>query len=319
MSAVSTSEAALVAAATKYSDQLFTQAYFEFDAIKHAIVMEGIKGQKVLTELDIAKYIWKRASSSFRPTPNLVKFKPRTIDVVEADADFLIEPLKLAKSYLDHFRKLGQNNYDIPFEIQVLGGLMLRMGQQLNEAFWQGSKANSPNPDDPLHLLFDGIIETSKKLRAVNGAVPVQGGEYSETNIVPQISSMQARLGGAARQEGIVGFCNKKNLLLYIANMESLYPHSAPRLLFDKLGEPEAVQMRHYSGWLYSPSDYGSSELITLTAKNNIVFGTDQMSDVETPFKIMAQIKDFQFTKRAAFGLNVRCGDADYLVTNDLN
>lgn len=316
-----TSAAALQAYTEQFSTELFNRAYWGFDAATEALILEGVKGRITLTDLEISENIWKRASGDFTPTPNIVNYVPRTLSVVAADADILIEPYKLASSYLDVMKKAGQNVGDIPFEGQVMAGLVIAMSKQMSKTFWQGKETANPQPTDLLNLLFDGYIELCKKARTQGASVvPVPGGAYTKSNVLAHFNSMFEPLGAEAIQNGVVSYSNRKIMTLYHQALSEDNKYFRPEVKRNKAGVIEAVEMKDGIGWLIAKNDYGTSNLVSMTQRNNIVWATDQLADQTAEFEIKEQIKKVkQMSVRAMFGMNLRCVDADYMSINDLN
>jgi hypothetical protein len=318
MSAINVASAeALQNYTRKFWEVLSERMYFGFKSIEHATVLEGVKGQIVLTDLEIGPLL-KRASDSFAPSPNIIKYRPRLLTTVALDIDFEINPKKFANTYLEEMRKKGQNGKDIPHEGQVMGGLILKMESEKEDAFWKAKKTATPSPTDLMKLCFDGAIPMMKELRGTNTPVPVSGGVYTVSNIRQQLRDMFESLTAEAKEMGVEIYMSRTNLYKYVDAYKAAHNGNAPMIIKNKYGVLVGCEFEDGMGKIFCPNGYGTTNFVAMTQRGNIVWATDDIADADS-FKFVDQIKTIQFTTALRVGMGLRFGDQDYIAVNDLD
>jgi hypothetical protein len=322
MDSINTVNAELLQGYTRrFSDVLIERAFYGALSLQDFLIITGIKGEEVLTELLIGKLL-KRASADFRPRANSINYGARKISTVALDADILINPKKFANSYLESMRQKGQNGKDLPFEGQVMAGLVNKLVEEIEFAIWQAEETSTPNADDLMMLTFNGIIKQCKMIRAGSGYSPinVSGGSYTETNIYPNFKDMFLSLGAEATMDGVIAHGSKSNLFKYIENYKTIHKGIGPELMFTEGTKKMAfaAMLPNATGWYYARPGYGASNLVVMTQPNNFVYGTDDMQDTKN-FKVVDQIKSIEMTLATRIGVGIRIDKGDYLAMNDLN
>jgi hypothetical protein len=319
MSAIKlTSAAALQDYTRQFHETLFERAYFGFSALMHATQLDGIKGEIVLTDLQIGDLL-KRASPTFQPLPNIINYRPRIMTTVAVDVDFEINPKLLANTYLEGLRKKGQNGKDIPYEGQVMGGLVNKMKDEHQRAFFVGKKSTNPMSSDMMKQCFNGMIEIAKLLR-LGGNLPyvVRGGGYTMENIVQEFQNQIMTLGVEALANGAELHCNRKNLFLYMDAYEKQNPNRELVKIRNAGDVVIGCEMKNGIGKIYSEDGFGTSNMVIATQRGNFVWGTDDATDADG-FAFKEQIKTIQFTTQTRIGMEVINGDEDYISVNDLD
>lgn len=318
MPAINTTSAeALQNYAQAFWPTLKDRMFFSFNSLEHATVIDGVKGRIVLTDLEIGTLV-KRASTSFAPTSNIINYRPRVLTTEAVDVDFEINPKLLASSYLEQFRAKGQNNKDIPFEAQVMGGLANKIRQEMEIAFWQAVPAGTPTATDALKFVFTGAIKLLKDIRTAGlTPVPVSGGVYTIDNIVENLDAMYLTLGAEAIEMGVEAYASRQNLNLYVAALRKRFNFFMPNFKRNAAGIIYAVELNNGVGWLYARAGFGTSNFIGMTQRGNITWGTDDVNDGAN-FKMVDTIKTIQFTTAMRIGMQIRIAEQDYLAVNDL-
>ena len=318
MEAINTTSAeALQGYAQQFWQTLKTRMFYDFVSLEHFTVIDGVKGQVVLTDLEIGNLV-KRASTSFMPSANIIKYRPRTLFTKAVDVDFEINPKLLANSYLEQFRAKGQNNKDIPFEAQVMGGLANKIRQEVEFASWQAEETSTPTATDLLKKVFNGAIKILKMIRAQGHVpVPVPSGVYTIDNIIPHFDAMALTLGAEAFANGVEAHGARHILNMYIAALRKTFPYFQPTYKRDAQGRIIAVELNNGIGYLWTRPGYGASNFVFMTQRGNICYGTDDMNDGSS-FKMVDTIKSIQFTTQMRIGMEVQIAEQDYIAMNDL-
>ena len=280
-------------------------------------VYEGIKGQKVLTELRINS-LAKRWAKTFDPTAGIINFVPRTLYTYPAKIDFEIFPQEFEASYLGKFRMKGQK-MDIPFEGYIMEKLMLQLAAELNNACINGVAAGVPAGTDLLAALFNGITKIAKLARTGgHTAIPVAGGAYTTANIIGEFNEMRDSLGGTKEQDKVVAYCSVANGRLYLDAYRAKHQGNDPMLQRDANGLITAIMMEDGDGWIYPLHGWGTSNFVLMTFEGNFAYAVDDVADYNA-FRFKDQIRSIQFAMDFKVGVEFAFLSTDYVAMNDLN
>jgi len=194
-----TSAAALRDYVLDYYETLLTKLYFGFRTSALVTPHEGVKGREWLTSMTVGA-LTKRYNKTFAPTANAINFVPRQLIVSQAKVDLEITPKDFESTYLGRHRQPGQQPYDLPFEGQIIEGILAKIGEEMELAFWQAEAAAVPNANDLLIALFDGVkaVITAE----IANLSPVATGAITNTNAMASIESVYKTLGKAYKDSG---------------------------------------------------------------------------------------------------------------------
>lgn len=313
-----TSAAALQDFTQDYHDELIGRGFFGFPSLEHTTVLDNVKGKVVLTDLTIGD-LAKRASRTFAAQNNIANFKPRILTVDACDIDFEIFPKDFEKTYLGRYRQKGQNNKSIPFEAYIMQRLMRKLKQELEFAFWQGEAAASPAATDLMRQVFNGIKKLVVDIRAGGHNVhAVSGGVYTVDNILPNFASMFESMGAVAEEEGVEAYGSRKVMNVYINAYKKKHNGNAPEVMKNAAGVIMAVMLENGEGWFYCLPGLRSSQMVIMTIKGNLFYGTDDLGDTDG-FEFKDQIKSIQYTTAFKVGVGIGIEEEEYFAFNDLN
>jgi hypothetical protein len=228
MSSISyTSAAAFQSYVQKYYDMLITELFFGFRTSALVTPHEGVKGRELITAMTIGA-LAKRYSKTFSPTADAINFIPRNLIVAPAKVDLEITPKDFESTYLGMARQPGQKSYDLPYEGQIISGIIAKVAQEMELAFWQAAAAGSPSNSDLLIALFDGVQEVIKD--EIANLSPVATGAISNTNAVEAVYSVYKSIGKAYKDQGVDVFLSydvyEKFIENYQATVSANFAHS---------------------------------------------------------------------------------------------
>ena len=311
-----TTAAAFQAYVRDYAPELISKAFFAFKTamIPGINIQEGVKGQRILTEVVIAT-LARKWNRNFESIADAVNFKPRTLSVVPAKVDISIAPQEFETTYLGQFRQRGQNpGADLPFEAFIMDKLLAKVAQEIEIAVWRGVVPGSPSGTDALALLFDGFMELIRDLvTGGHAVVAVSGGAYTANNIISNFEAMFDELSPALQDMPVVACCSMANLKLYKQAYRELYgkyvvnePNAINRLKLD-FGDVTLIGL----------PGIGTSDRVVMTPAENLVIGFDSFDDTTT-FNFEQDKRCIDMWMDFKMGVQIAITDDDFLVVNDL-
>lgn len=303
-----------------YQSELNERAFYSFASLDEMTLLQGVKSGTVLTDMVIEK-LGKRASSTFRPRANKIKFRPRTLVTKQIDEDLEFNPHIFANTYLDALRKAGQNGKDLPFDSKVFGGIALKLRESIAKATWNAKETDTPSENDDMDLVFDGIHEICKQIRTEAGyaPTPVPTGEFTKDNVLSWYKNAFASLGVEANSEGVVTYVPRSVLTMTLDALIDKYNGVHPyQVLRNKKGLAIGVEMENGMGYIKTYPEKGNSQMVIMTQPGNFVYGTDVIGDYEA-FKFQDTIKTIQMTVKFNIGIQARFSAPDYIAISDTN
>jgi hypothetical protein len=205
-----------------FHDQLLTEMLVGFRSSNLFTPHEGIKREKILTEITVAA-LSRRYSSTFQATNNAFNFIPRKLRVVDAKVDLIIIPKDFESNYLGMFRKRGQDSYDLPFARFILDRYIAKIQEEQEYAIWRAEEKAVPASGDLLAELFDGLgAIIAEELTATN-LTPTTTGALTASNTVASVENCVKALGDAYLNAGVDIFLNPVDAINYVQNYRASF------------------------------------------------------------------------------------------------
>lgn len=298
-----------------YSEELFTELFYGFKTADLATIHEGIKGEKVFTQLEVADNLARRWAKSFDPV-EAAAFKPRVLKTVLNKVDFSIVPQEYESSYLGAFRKKGQNNDDWPFQAYIMEKIMAKLNQEFEVAAWQGVEESTPSAGDYLRQTFDGYLQIIADALTAGDITAVTTGALSTSNIIEKLRLMWAQVGTPYKENGIDIFVPYAIYDMYRIAYKDAYKVDPAFLQVTNAGY-QGIQYELGGGnaRMIPINGMGSSGRVVMTPKENLTLGIDSASDVM--FKVKEEIRELQFWMDFRMGAQIMIQKDGILVVND--
>lgn len=313
-----TDAAALQAYIRDYRDDLWARTFYGFETSKIVDIETGVKGQRILSRLDISSKLSRRFDGDFLPKANAVKIVPRKLETEIASLEFQFTPTLLEKDYTGYLRKTGQDPYDFPYEQFIMMKLVEKDRQEKEDAVWQAVKATTPAADDALDELFDGFLKIIADATAGGTPVlpPVATGAITASNAVDKFFDLWNQVDKSYKKTGVTFFCPMHIFDYYAKNYKALN-HSSP--------EVKPIANAEYSGMVYEYGagrsnivgvpGMGSSGRVIVTPAQNLVIGVDGAEDEE----LNVQQDHYQMDIFGAYrlGVQIRTLEPGIIVVNN--
>lgn len=307
---------ALQAYVRDYAQELFTKMFYRFKTAELVSVEEGVKGQRILTNLKVGTGLSKRYSSTFAGKADAAEFVPRTLTTVLNKAEFSFTPTELENSYLGWLRKSGQDPMDNPFEAYVMEKFTNALKMEMENAVWQGVAAGSPASTDLLAATFNGFKKIIADEITDMNITPITTTAITSTNAVAKFRLLWAGVDPAYQESGTAIICSMPVYDAYRINYKDLY-HQAPTTA--------PIAGTNYEGMDYELGGgntkivcvpgLGSSGRVIVTPLENLVIGLDGAQDIN--WNVEQDHWNMDVFAAFRLGVQIRSIEAGVLVVNE--
>lgn len=299
-----------------FADELFTEQFYGFKTSDLATTYEGVKGEHVITSLEIGDNLARRWGRGFNPLPDIATPKPRVLKTVLNKVDFSIVPQEYEFSYLGQLRKKGQNPEDWPLSAYIMEKVMAKMKQEFEVALWQGQAAAVPSPDDFLRQTFDGYLKIVTDALASGAITAVATGASTSADIIADLRLMWAQVGSPYQENGTDIFMSYALYDIYRIAYKDAYKIDPAYIQITEAGY-QGIQFELGSGntRIIPINGMAGSGRIIITPRENLVIGIDSPSD--TQFRVQADIRELKFAQDFRMGAQILLQKNGVLVVND--
>jgi len=299
-----------------YADDLFCQLFYGFKTSDLAQTFEGIKGEHIITQLEIGENLARRWGKDFAPVANAATFKPRKLKTVLNKVDFSIVPQQYEASYMGAWRKKGQNPGDWPFSAYVMSKMMAKLMQEFEVAIWKGVEEASPSDGDFLRQTFDGYLQIIVEALAAGDIDAVVTGAVNSGNIIASLRTMWASVLSQYKENGTDIFMSYELYDVYRIAYKDAYKVDPAYIQITEAG---------YQGVLYELGNgntriipingMSGSGRIIITPRENLTIGIDSPAD--TMFNVKDDIRELKFWMDFRMGAQILLQQNGILVVND--
>jgi hypothetical protein len=264
-----TSAASLQAYVRDYYDVLISKMFMGFPTAQICTPHEGVKGQEVLTELQLGNLI-RRYSPTFSVVNNTHSFVPKILTVHKNKVDLRIIPEQFETSYLGRHRQKGQNDMDLPFEGQLLMKSIEKISAEMEIAMWQAVQTTTPSNNDVISQTFNGFAKIISD--NIGDLAPVVSGGLTANNAYTTIEAVFMGLASQYQDAGVDIILNPKTYQLAIQEYREKYKFYVAR----PNGQP-GFDLAANVNYLVLPGV--PDNLIVATPRENLHYGYDSNLD----------------------------------------
>lgn len=260
-----------------FQEKLLTLLYSGFSTGDLITAHEGVKGEKVLTEMILGTLVhrWRK---TFDPTAGAIDFNPRVLTVKPAKVDLQVYPQEYEDSYLGMLRQKGFKVDDFPFQLYVLSQILAKIAEEKEIAIWQGIMTGSA-VTDPLTSLINGFLKQIADGITATDITVVSTGALTEADIIDQVEAVHSGLSPAQQVATTYGFVSLATYKLYLrAYRDQVSKYTG---VIQSNGR-EMVKLDFAPAWLVPTVGMGTSSRIIFTDPMNFHHGYDGASDGQT-------------------------------------
>lgn len=299
----------------EFAEELFTELFYGFKTADLATIHEGIKGEKVFTQLEVADNLARRWAKSFDPT-DAASFKPRKLVTVLNKVDFSIVPQEYESSYLGMFRKKGQSVTDWPFQAYIMEKVLAKLKQEFEVAAWQGVEEASPSAGDYLRQTFDGYLQILVEALAAGDIDAVPTGAITSSNILAKLREMWAEVLTQYKEGGMDIFMSYTLYDAYRIAYKDAYKIDPVFAQVTNAGY-KGIEYELGAGntRIIPINGMGTSGRVVITPRENLVLGIDSSSDVM--FNTEQEVRELKFWMDFRMGAQIMIQKNGILVVND--
>lgn len=300
-----------------YAENLYSQLFYGFKSAQLVTAHEGIKGEKILTELEIGDNLAKRWAKSFDPVTDAIDFIPRKLKTVLNKVDLSIVAQEFETSYLGMMRQKGQKVDDIPFQAYIFDRIMAKLNQELEYAFWQAAEAATPAATDFLRQTFDGILTIITKAITATTITPVVTGAINSTNAVEKFRLLWEEVDEANKEAGVDFACSYALYDAYRIRYKTLYgQHPNEPLITGTNFTGMPFELGGGNSRIIPFPGMSGSGRVVLTQLSNLHYGMDAFNDIEM-FNVEQEVREMRFWMDFRMGTQIGMIRDGSLVVND--
>lgn len=299
-----------------YADELFCEMFYGFKTSDLAKTYEGIKGEHVITQLEIGENLARRWAKTFDPVTDAATFKPRVLKTVTNKVDFSVVPQQYEAAYLGAWRKKGQDPMDWPFAAYVLSKIMAKLQQEFEVAVWQGVEEASPSAGDYLRQTFDGYLQIITESLAAGDIDAVTTGAITGSNIIAKLRDMWAEVLSQYKENGTDILMSYAMYDTYRIAYKDAYKIDPAYIDITNSGY-RGVQFELGNGntRIIPVNGMAGSNRIVITPRENLTIGIDAGSDFV--FRVKEDIRELKFAMDFRMGAQILMQKNGILVVND--
>jgi hypothetical protein len=284
---------ALSAYAGQYEQALFSTLVNGMDAAKDITVYPNVKDTVKLTKLTAGGGA-RPYSATHQPNTAALAYTGRDLTVRIGKLDLLVEPLKYNNTWMSQVMSAGTNNDDIPFAQYVWEQVMKELAAEINDStVWAGTYNASGSNAAAIATGLGTLIAT--ELTATN-LTAVATGAISNTNAVEKFELMYKSMPAAYRSQGFTIYCSYNSFDKYQEDYRERFKkyvemNDNGQYTLDATARKVNIVP---ATWM------GTSNRLVATPKENLLLGTDLLSD----FNKINTIQDV-WTIKAGIGFKI--------------
>jgi hypothetical protein len=298
---------ALSAYAGTYEQALFSTLVNGMDAANDLTVYPNVKDTIKLTKLTAGG-----GARPYRPQhdPNedALAYTGRDLSVKIGKLDLLVEPLKYTNTWMSQAMGAGTNNNDIPFAQYTWEQVMKELAEEINDnTVWAGThNANGTEAVD-IATGLGTLIEAEIEYETLE---PVTTGAITNENAVAKFELMMKAMPVAYRNRGFSIYCSYSSFDKYQEDYREKFKkyvemNEAGQYTLDATSRRVNIVP---CSWM------GTSSRLVATPKENLLLGTDLLSD----FNKINTVQDVWTIKAGiAFKIGFQIRDLAALRVND--
>lgn len=299
-----------------YAEQMFCELFYGFKTSGLAQMFEGIKGQHVITQLEIGDNLARRWNKTFEPLADAATHKPRVLSTVLNKVDFSVVPQEYEFSYLGAMRQKGQNPADWPFQAYVISKVLAKLQQEFEVAAWQGVAEAVPSSGDYLRQTFDGYLEIIADAVTAGDVTEVSTGAFVAGTIIAQMREMWEAVLPVYKENGTDIFMSYTLYDMYRIAYKDAYKIDPAYAEITASGyRGLEYELGNGNTRIIPVNGLGSSGRVVITPRENLAIGIDSHSDVM--FNVEQDKRELHFWMDFRMGTQILMQKDGILVVND--
>jgi len=297
----------------EFMPDLITKMYHGFKTAALVTPLEGVKGQKVLTEHLLGTLV-QRWAKTFDPT-DAISFNPRTLTVYPAKVDIQIYPQEFEQRYLGMARRPGFQPDDLPFEAFILSEILKKVQAEQETAFWTAVLDGTPDAGDPLTELFNGILKIIVDELVLASITAHTTAAHTSSNAVTNAEIVHKGLAPVYQDELTYMFCSFNFARLYREHYRASFGLYSGQ--FDKGPAGDMIKLDFGNCYLVPTIGMGTSSRLICTPASNIYYGYDLESDAAN-IRVEKNHRSLDFMIDFKMGVQIGIVHDSILSVNDL-
>lgn len=299
-----------------YAEEMFCELFYGFKTSELAQVFEGIKGEHVITQLEIGDNLARRWNKDFEPVADAATHKPRVLKTVLNKVDFSVVPQDYEFSYLGAMRKKGQNPTDWPFQAYIMEKILAKLKQEYEVACWQGIASGAPASGDVLSQTFDGFFQIINDAVVAGDVTPVATGGLTTVNILGALRDMWEAVLPVYKENGTDIFMSYPVYDLYRIAYKDAYKIDPAYTTITQSGyRGIEFELGNGNTRIIPVNGMNGTQAVIITPRENLAIGIDAASDFM--FNVDQNKRSLDFYADFRMGVQILMQKDGILVVND--
>ena len=256
----------------EFKDELYSKLLFDMDSQNHMTVLDNVKDELVLTNLNISNLI-KPFNQTFQPTADALYYEPRILKVRAFKIDLQLFAKELHKTWMAMMKRQGADPYNLPFEAYLMSKIVEQGKMEIEEitlfnGVYNGSGTAPIDVTNGFVTLLD-LEEDDGNLAGVDIAV------ISVSNAVQEFEKVVDEIPTKYLSKELKCFVSSKNKRLY----EQCYRNTHGALPYNKQFEKNYLDGTKIE---LVPCAGMPDTKFFIAPQTNVIVGTDSRGDIDS-------------------------------------
>lgn len=302
----------------QHNEEVYRRMFYKFTTAQLVRPFEGVKGELVLTEMQVVGNLARRWRKEFDALPDVLRPKPRTLRAGLNKVDLLVTAQEAeVKGYTAHLRKTGQSFTDFPFAAWVLEPVFDKLQEEFEDAIWNGVETSTPAAGDALSITFNGFLKLAKDAGVAGNATVVATGAFTSTNAYQKIKDMLAPAHKTLKRGGTDVFMSFETFEKYVDAYKAAHNQNDPSYVDMKEVGYNGIRYNGHGGnTMIIPVEGITGDKVVITNRQNLAYGFDSMAD-STNWKTQEFDRSMKFMLDFRMGAQILLQQPGFLIVND--
>lgn len=256
----------------KYAKGLIGQVFRNLLA-QEVTILQTIKGPTKFAKLKVSRGL-KPYTGTFS-AGNILDYSDRELSPKMAQFDINIDPRKYRDSFMTESIEKNSKYYGIPEENFVWMKILEELADEIVQySIFLGDTASGDNAKK--------IVDGFQKIITAMSLTPIATGAIDDTNAVAKFEQMFSEAvatNSVWRNRAMNLWCSYENAENYVKNYRAVFPND-PSIYSDGT-KPMFIKISNGKTKI-TPVDWITDDSLILAPKENLVMGTDKLSDLNT-------------------------------------
>ncbi len=264
----------------QYRPILNREMLLGFDPNRTFTVLDDIKDELPLPELEVGSIVQPGNALEFNPTANAINFKARILKVRDWKVDLNLVPKVMEKVWLGQWAPKGSQPQRLPFHEAIMQYIIERIHDDLrNFSVFRGTY--DPNIKDAIHVMNGLLTLVADEITATN-ITPVATGPITQPDVEDKLLAVHDSLSEACQAKETIMIVSSQIFNWYVRKYQQIVNPSITATVFHQKASGARVNEFPLEGTnctLLREPGFGTSQRVICTPKSNLYYGVDTLGE----------------------------------------